>query len=88
MDTFDSQMSPVYGQQIAALQKFGIDADGITKGYACQIMDRLVGRAKQGKATIKQVQLLKRFGYEPIEWSFEKAGAVITRLAKNNWRRA
>ena len=86
--TFKWEQDDATERQIAALQKFGIDADGITKGYACQIMDRLVGRAEQGKATIKQVQLLKRFGYEPIEWSFEKAGAVITRLAKNNWRRA
>ena len=86
--TFKWEQDDATEKQIAALQKFGIDADGITKGYACQIMDRLVGRAEQGKATIKQVQLLKRFGYEPIEWSFEKAGAVITRLAKNNWRRA
>ena len=85
--TFKWEQDDATERQIAALQKFGIDADGITKGYACQIMDRLVGRAEQGKATIKQVQLLKRFGYEPIEWSFEKAGAVITRLAKNNWRR-
>ena len=73
--------------QVEALEHFGIDADGITKGYACQIMDKLIGRADEGLATIKQVRVLKKFGYEPINWSFEQASKKLSALAAVGWKR-
>lgn len=86
--TFKWEEEDATEKQIRALNNFGIDADGITKGYACQLMDKLVGRIEKNLATVKQVQLLRRFGYDAINWSFEHASYMITKLAKNNWRRA
>ena len=73
--------------QIRALGNFGIDADGITKGYACAIMDKLVGRSEQGLATVKQIRALRKLGYEPIDWSFEQASKKLSALAAVGWKR-
>ena len=75
------------GKQIAVLERFGIDADGISKGYACAILDRLIGRSKRGLASVKQVKLLKRYGYEPQEWTFDQASKKISALAAVGWKR-
>lgn len=74
-------------KQIAALQNFGIDADGITKGYASAIMDKLIKRAKDGFATAKQVKLLNSFGYNATNWSKERATKKISQLAAVGWKR-
>lgn len=54
--TFTWEQQEASQKQIAALANFGIDAEGITKGYACAIMDRLISRSAQGMATIKQIR--------------------------------
>ena len=74
-------------KQIKALQNFGIDADGITKGYACTIMDKLISRSSHGLATVKQVKALKQFGYEPAGWTFEQASRKLSALAAVGWKR-
>ena len=74
-------------KQIAALERFGVDAEGITKGYAAQILTRLIDRCDEDKATLKQIRLLKRYGYNPVDWSFRQAGAIISQLKRNGWRR-
>ena len=74
-------------KQIQALKNFGIDAEGITKGYASQILDRLISRSRRNMATVKQIKLLKRFGYEPADWSFEQASKKISELAAAGWKK-
>lgn len=74
-------------KQVKALRRFGIDAEGLQKGYACQILNRLITRADKNLATVKQIKLLKRFGYEPVDWSFEQASKKISALAAVGWKR-
>ena len=74
-------------RQIRALQNFGIDADGITKGYACAIMDKLITRAGNNLATVKQIRTLKKFGYEPADWTFDQASRKLSALAAVGWKR-
>ena len=74
-------------RQIQALNNYGIDADGMTKGYACAILDKIIGRSSKGLATVKQVKLLRNHGYDPIDWTFEQASAKIGALAKVGWKR-
>ena len=62
--TFKWEEADATEKQIRALQNFGIDADGMTKGHACAIMDRLITRADHNLATVKQIKALKKFGYE------------------------
>jgi superfamily II DNA or RNA helicase len=85
--TFAWEKQQASDKQIALLEKFGVDADGISKGYASAILDRLIGRSHEKLATLKQVQLLKRFGYEPIGWSFEDASKKISALNAVGWKR-
>ena len=70
------------------MEKFGIDAEGITKGYACKIMDTVIGRSAKGLATMKQVRCLHRFGYKnAANMTFDEATKKITRLATVGWQR-
>lgn len=85
--TFKWEEADATERQIKALENFGIDAEGISKGYACQLMDRLIGRASNGMATVKQIRALRRFGYDPIDWTFEQASKKMNALAAVGWKR-
>lgn len=74
-------------KQIEALERFGIDAEGITKGYASKIMDTVIDRSRKGLATMKQVRLLNRFGYDSAGWTMEQATKKISALAAVGWQR-
>jgi hypothetical protein len=85
--TFKWEEADASEKQIKALERFGVDAEGITKGYACAIMDKLIGRANKKMATVKQIRTLKRFGYEPVDWTFEQASRKMSALAAVGWKR-
>lgn len=86
--SFRWEMKDASTKQIEALQKFGIDADGITKGYASAILDKLINRSKNDMATIKQVKLLHRYGYyDAHNWSFAMASSKISQLAACGWKK-
>ena len=85
--TFKWEEAEATQKQVEALEKFGIDADGITKGYASALMDRLIKRSQKRMATIKQVKLLRSFGYEPVDWTFEQASKKIGALAAVGWKK-
>ena len=85
--TFKWEEQDATQKQIEALAKFGVDAEGITKGYASAIMDKLVNRSKEGRATVKQIKALQRFGYDPIDWTFEQASRKMSQLAAVGWKR-
>lgn len=85
--TFKWEEADATERQIEALAKFGVDAEGITKGYACAIMDRLISRSRRNLASVKQVKCLRRFGYEPIDWTFDQASKKISALAAVGWKK-
>ena len=73
--------------QIRALENFGLDAEGVTKGYASKMLDKLIKRADEGKATIRQINALRKHGYEPFDWTFEQASRKLSALAAVGWQR-
>jgi hypothetical protein len=75
-------------KQLAAIERFGVDASAIaTKGEACQYMDALTRRADLGLATPKQIACLERRGFMHVgTWSKKAASAMIARLASGGWR--
>ena len=73
--------------QIRALENFGIDAEGVTKGFACKMLDNLIERADRKMATVRQIRALRKFGYEPIDWTFEQASKKMSQLAAVGWKR-
>lgn len=85
--TFKWEEADATDKQVKALQNFGIDADGLTKGHACAIMNRLITRADHNLATVKQIRALKKFGYEPADWTFDQASRKLSALAAVGWKR-
>ena len=74
-------------KQVEALSNFGIDAEGMTKGYACKILDKIIGRSGEGLATLKQIKLLKQKGFEhPETMTFQQASNCIGYMASKGWK--
>ena len=85
--TFTWEEAEATEKQVEALNRFGVDADGITKGYASRILDKLIGRSRAGMATVKQIRALRNFGYEPIDWTFDQASKKMNQLAAVGWKK-
>ncbi len=86
--TFAWEMGPPTEKQLSYLEKRGISAGGIENaGLASLIIDKLRRRQQAGLTTPKQIRCLERYGFRQVgTWRFDEASAVISRLAKNNWR--
>lgn len=80
--TFKWEQDDASEKQIAALERFGIDASCMTKGYACAVYERLMG-----KPTKKMVSLLARFGFDAKDWTIEQAKNYIGKIQANGWKR-
>lgn len=85
--TFKWEFDDVSPKQARVLQNLGIDTEGITKGYASAVLNRLFDRQKKNLASVKQVRALKRFGYDAAEWSKERASKQLSALADVGWKR-
>jgi type I site-specific restriction endonuclease len=75
--------------QLAALRKFKVAEKEIVKLSFCQassLLDGLVRRAEQGLCTVRQAELLAKFGY-PADITFEAANKLIDKIKQNGWRR-
>ena len=85
---FGWEMSPPTKKQISTLEKYGIFPDEIENaGKAKKILDRLEKRRNEGLTTPKQIRLLEKKGFKHVgTWEFEKANALIKRIAANGWR--
>lgn len=85
--SFAWEKEKISKKQRAMLENNGINAEGICKGQASQIIDKIIARRNQGLATPKQVLCLERFGYKDVGmWPFEVASARITELAAVGWK--
>ncbi len=83
------QAEPPTASQLSVIARAGIAPFLVgSKGFASEIIDRLVTRRQLGRATVKQVQFLRKAGHRnPEALSFEAASALIeqhkiSRLAK------
>ena len=85
---FAWQMAPASQGQLDALEKWGIDPEGVQDaGKASLLLDRLARRKEAGMATPKQVRMLERKGFaHPGTWTFAQASSMMSRLAENGWR--
>jgi superfamily II DNA or RNA helicase len=83
------EMRPPSAGQIAALEKFGFNAEDLPNcGLASKILDKCIGRIKANLSSPKQINLLRRFGYDNAHtFTHAHASELITKIAENNWRR-
>ena len=86
--TFAWEMAPPSDKQISALEKFGIATEKIEfKGLASKLLDKCFTRANAKLATVKQMQMLRKWGFQNVNlWSKDDASAIMGLLSKNNWR--
>lgn len=86
--TFGWEMLPPSEKQITALQNFGIATESIEyKGLASKLLDKCFTRMNAKLATVKQMQVLRRWGFQNVNlWSKEDASAIMGLLSQNNWR--
>lgn len=83
--TFGWEIAPATDKQKSTIEKFGIDAEGMTKGQASKLIDNLISRV--GMASPKQIKLLQRYGFKDVQnWTMDEAKKMIAQLAAVNWQ--
>lgn len=87
---FGWESSPPTAEQLTALEKLGIQPDGVdSAGKAGLLLDRLAKRRDEGLTTPKQISCLERYGFTHVgTWSFDAAKNMIYRIAVAGWRGA
>lgn len=87
---FGWESSPPTADQLTALEKLGIQPDGVdSAGKAGLLLDRLAKRRNEGLTTPKQIRCLERYGFTHVgTWSFDAAKNMIDRIAVAGWRGA
>lgn len=85
---FGYEAKPPTAAQKAALEKRGINPDGVDcAGKAEKILNALAQRQLDGLATPKQIRCLERYGFQHVgNWQFDAAKKLIDRIACNGWR--
>jgi len=68
------------------LRKQGIDPDSMSYVQAKQLIVELFRRWKDDLCSLKQANILKRYGYS-TQLTRKEASALIDQLAKNHWKR-
>ena len=86
--SFAWEMAPPSEKQLAFLERRGISAESVyNAGLASLLIGKLKRRQDAGLSTPKQIRCLERYGFRQVgTWQFDEAGALISRLAQNNWR--
>ena len=74
-------------RQLTVIKRAGMDAFGLNKRTASQLIGTILKRRTEGLSSYKQSRLLARFGYESSGMTFDEAGQVIDGLAQNGWKR-
>jgi superfamily II DNA or RNA helicase len=80
VDTEDWHRAKPTAAQLALIGKAGIDVAGVRSfGHASAVIDAIQNRRSEGKASWKQVKLLRKFRIEnPEQLSKEQAGRIIS----------
>lgn len=86
--TFEWEQQPPTTEQVDALFKLDISAEGITSaGKADALINAVHARKEQGLATPKQIRCLEQRGFKHVgTWATADAKHVVDRIAANNWR--
>lgn len=79
------------GPQLEALRRFGVkDPEVLSHREASRLLDRLISRATEKRATLRQVRKLIQAGTHPDNakaMSFKRAKDGLNELEANGWRR-
>lgn len=70
----------------ALLEKAGINTNGLSFGQAKTLISQVIGRRNHNLASFKQMKVLRRFGLDCANWTFDRASKSIDAIAKNGWK--
>jgi superfamily II DNA or RNA helicase len=73
-------------KQTGFLRRAGIDPDSLPYSKARQLIGAMVDRFSKKLCTIKQMQLLKKYGCD-TNVTFEQASLMIDEISKNGWKK-
>jgi superfamily II DNA or RNA helicase len=79
--------NPLTPEQLQRLERNGIKGEDMPPAQARQLLNEIYQRQSAGLCTIKQAKILKRFGYDGMNLTYEQAGKAFTELKANNWKR-
>lgn len=74
-------------KQRLLLLKQGVDGDAMPYAQAKQVLNELFRRWKGNLASLKQIAVLNRYGYEAKDYTRDQASALLDKLANNGWRK-
>lgn len=77
---------PPSDAQRGLLEKFGIDARGLTKKEAHALISQCISNRKNGRATYKQLKILAKYGMGG-DITFEEASRRIESIKQNGWKK-
>jgi len=75
-------------KQRKLVSKLGVDPDTLSYASAKALLNEQFRRWKESLCTMKQANILKRFGYETHDLRMKDASKILDSLAKNGWKRA
>ena len=81
---------PATEPQLKALARAGVSkaiCQLVGFAEAKRLLDWITSRRELGLCSVKQMKILRQFGYDPTETSFQEASQIIGRLEANGWRR-
>jgi superfamily II DNA or RNA helicase len=73
-------------KQKSVLLKVGVNPDDMPYAQAKQVLNEQFRRWNKKLASLKQLNVLKRFGYTDPNMEFKTASDLLTRLAGNRWK--
>lgn len=74
-------------KQRALLLKVGIDPDNLPFAQARQLLNEQFRRWRNKLCTLKQANVLRKFGYDVRDMTMKEASSLLDQLAKNRWRK-
>lgn len=74
-------------KQQSLLRKQGIDPRDISYAHGKQVIGELFNRWSRNLCSLKQANVLRRYGYETKEMTRTEASKLIDALVKNKWKR-
>lgn len=82
---FGWEIAPATDKQVKVIEQYGINADGMSKGQASKLIDKLMSR--KDLTTPKQIKCLTKLGFKNVkDWKKQEASAIIAELQSCGWK--
>lgn len=74
------------GNQLAMLARAGVNPEHYSPKEQRLLHRELIRRIKSNRCSLKQAQVLSKYGFNTTKMSFKEASGLLDRLSKNGWK--